>query len=341
MVQGCSLNRSLARSSGRLLLLLLQQQAAPGAARRGDRVGTPSTIPVAPIDACRRSGKPGLARRAQPRGPQSRVRGGERGRPPRPSWEAPGAGSRSPSLCPAPATSTTPRAASRNKGRRGRTRTKRLLGPGDRSRSGSRCRRLRPPPSLPSSAHSRPARTKAGPVGLTGICLLIEDCGLIIQPVPRRRRRRRQGRRRWASRGGGGGDAGGGGTRRPCSELPEERRRAGRSPEPMRAPRRPCVTSPPLYSRRDVRTGGSQSRPGSLAARGGAQAADVTRGGRHRCEPVDEWRGVRALPCRSTRSRLEPRVRLNLDRGSGRRNPVAWSHSSVSQANGLPWHLCP
>ncbi|XP_033075716.1 translation initiation factor IF-2-like [Trachypithecus francoisi] len=51
---------------------------------------------------------------------------------------------------------------------------------------------------------------------LTGICLLIEDCGLIIQPVPRRRRHRRwwrlQGRRRrWSWRSGGGGDAGGGG----------------------------------------------------------------------------------------------------------------------------------
>lgn len=108
MVQSCSLNRSLAVLASSLLLLLAQEQAAPGAARRGDRVGTPSTTPLAPTDAWRRSGKPGLERRAQPRGPQSRVRGGERGRPPRPSWEAPGAGSRSPSRRPGPATSTTP-----------------------------------------------------------------------------------------------------------------------------------------------------------------------------------------------------------------------------------------
>lgn len=38
----------------------------------------------------------------------------------------------------------------------------------------------------------------------------------------------------------------------------------------MRAPRRPCVTSPPLYSRRDVRTSGDQSQRGTPAAQGGA-----------------------------------------------------------------------
>ena len=36
---------------------------------------------------------------------------------------------------------------------------------------------------------------------LTGICLLIEDCGLIIQPVPRRRRHRWQRWRRLQGRG--------------------------------------------------------------------------------------------------------------------------------------------
>lgn len=36
---------------------------------------------------------------------------------------------------------------------------------------------------------------------LTGICLLIEDCGLIIQPVPRRRRHRRRRWRRLQGRG--------------------------------------------------------------------------------------------------------------------------------------------
>lgn len=36
---------------------------------------------------------------------------------------------------------------------------------------------------------------------LTGICLLIEDCGLIIQPVPRRRRHRRRQWRRLQGRG--------------------------------------------------------------------------------------------------------------------------------------------
>lgn len=168
---------------------------------------------------------------------------------------------------PAPATSTTP----------AQLRGTKAAAWHAHKAAGLPCRSLpvrAPPKALRSPGHPPfPPRslalTKAGPAVLTGICLLIEDCGLIIQPVPRRRRRRRQGRRRWASRGGGG-DAGGGGTRRPCSELPEERRRAGRSPEPMRAPRRPCVTSPPLYSRRDVLTGGGQSRRGTPAARGGA-----------------------------------------------------------------------
>lgn len=64
-----------------------------------------------------------------------------------------------------------------------------------------------------------PAREATVRRVLTGICLLIEDCGLIIQPVPRRRRHRRRWRRlqgrgwRWSWRGGGGFADGGGGTR--------------------------------------------------------------------------------------------------------------------------------
>lgn len=160
-MQGCSLNRSHARSSGRLLLLLFQQQAAPGAARRGDRVGTPSTTPIAPTDACWRSGKPGLARRAQPRGPQSRVRGGERRRPPRPSWEAPGAGSRSPSLCPAPA--TTParllgtKAAGVARAQSGSSAPATAPGPGPAAGASARL-----PPSLPRHT-AGPLEQRPGP----------------------------------------------------------------------------------------------------------------------------------------------------------------------------------
>lgn len=214
----------------------------------------------------------------------------------RPSWEARGARSRSSAAPPRP----------RPRPRR----PVRLVGTKAAGSHAHKAASLSVPPTqhrrskIPDpESHRRPAfplkpaaLTKDRAKVLTGICLLIEDCGLIIQPVPRRRRRQRQGRRRWASRGGGGGDAGGGGTRRPCSERPEERRRADRSPEPMRAPRRPCVTSPPLYSRRGVRTGSGQSQRGTPAARGVARGADITRGGRRRCEPVDEWHGVRAGP---------------------------------------------
>ncbi|XP_031224827.1 uncharacterized protein LOC116089406 [Mastomys coucha] len=262
--------------------------------------------------------------------------GGHRGHLGRP--RAPGLGS--PAASPRPGHVHDARAASRNKGRRVARAQSRWACPAGRSRSGSRHRRFGCP-AYPPFPPLSPALTKAGPAVLTGICLLIEDCGLIIQPVPRRHRRRRQGRRRWASRGGGGGDAGGGGTRRPCSELPEERRRAGRSPEPMRAPRRPCVTSPLLYSRCDVRTGGGQSPRGTPAARGGVRDADVTRGGCHRCEPVDEWRGGLAGCRHQTLRSLEPRVCPNVERRAGGRNPVARGHSSVALANGLPWHLRP
>lgn len=102
MVQGCSLNRSRAVLTSSSCCSRPHAQSASGP----DKGPPPSAAPVAPTDVRRGSGKPGLERRAQPRGPQSRVRGGERGRPPRPSWEAPGARSRSPRR-PAPATSTT------------------------------------------------------------------------------------------------------------------------------------------------------------------------------------------------------------------------------------------
>lgn len=70
---------------------------------------------------------------------------------------------------------------------------------------------------------------------LTGICLLIEDCGLIIQPVPRRRRHRRrrrtQGRRRRR-----------GGRRRGHHTLPcSERLRQDNVAEPARSPESQCV----------------------------------------------------------------------------------------------------
>lgn len=106
-MQGCSLNRSLAVLAGSCCSRPNSRQPH-SQPRRGARQGPPPPPPVDPTDARRRSGKPRLERRAQLRGPQSRVRGGERGRPPRPSWEAPGTRSRSPPLRPAPATSTTP-----------------------------------------------------------------------------------------------------------------------------------------------------------------------------------------------------------------------------------------
>lgn len=147
---------------------------------------------------------------------------------------------------------------------------------------------------------------------LTGICLLIEDCGLIIQPVPRRRRYRRRRRRRlqgrglrWSSRGGGGGDAGGGGrTRLPCSERLREERVA----YPARSHRSQYASGGafasqafPFIAGATCAPSASNRGPGSwaLSRRAGAEARPPwtpPHGGRRRCEPVDEWRnaGTRA-----------------------------------------------
>jgi hypothetical protein len=118
---------------------------------------------------------------------------------------------------------------------------------------------------------------------LTGICLLIEDCGLIIQPVPRRRRHRRrrlQGRgRRCSSRGGGGGDAGGGGAPRlPCSERLREERVA----EPAAAPGANARAAAPLRHKPTFLYPARRASPGSQSPSGADERgrrpapADVT-----------------------------------------------------------------
>lgn len=125
-----------------------QERTAPRAAGLGAESESPSADRVATTEARRRSGKPGLERRAQSRGPQSRVHGGERGRPPRPSWEAPGARSRSPrSPAPPRPRPRRPRGFSEQRPQGG-TRTKPLGCPAGRSGSGPRRRRFGRPATL-------------------------------------------------------------------------------------------------------------------------------------------------------------------------------------------------
>lgn len=178
MVQGCgSLNRSFAvptssccsRSNSRQP----QAQLAAGTRQGPPPPPPPPPPPVAPTDAWRRSGKPGLERRAQPRGPQSR---GSRwraraateailGRRPR----APGPGSPAPRPArpgPARPRPRRPRGFSEQKAA-GVARAQRDSGcsaPADRSRvprpasrvPGPRSRWPAPPPASLLPQHSRP-----------------------------------------------------------------------------------------------------------------------------------------------------------------------------------------
>lgn len=110
-----------------------------------------------------------------------------------------------------------------------------------------------------------------------------------------------RGRRRSWRGGGDGAGGGGGGTRRPCTErLGRALGGAGPQPEqPIRAPRRSCVTSPRLYTLRDVRAPLPTNRgpgPWPQSRRAWVEARPLRTspsGGLRRCEPVDEWQAER------------------------------------------------